>query len=995
MPDLHGMLNVEMSRRTSPVLIGRTQEMGALAAALTAVSQGDPTAPATILIGGEAGVGKTRLVAEFIASADATVLIGQCLELGAEGLPFGPFTAMLRDLVRERGADAVYELSRATRELARLLPELSPPTAGDGSLDPAQARARLFEAFLILLERLAAQRPLILVIEDAHWADRSSRDLLAFLIGYQRSLANVLIVVTFRSDELHRTHPLRPLLAELKRIDWVERLELPRLTRAQAAELATTVLGSAPDPGRTAALYARAEGNPLFTEELLTCPDGECDIPDSLRDLLLNAIGRLPEQTQEVLRIASAGSGATSHALLAAVTGRGDDELTRAIRPAVAANVLVTTADGYCFRHALIREAVHEDLLPGEHSRMHATFAEHIEANPQLVPPGRADIEKAHHWNAAHNLTWALSSAWQAAAQAGRAVAHAERLTLLTRVLELWDQVPDAGERIGVDRVRVLEEAAETARDAGEDQRGLALATAALSELDPATDPVRTALLLNRRHLFKSNLGLPGFAEDLETALDLVPAGTDDAARAKVLLSSARCGTSYQGPQYRAFGEEALRFARESGDLAMEAQALITIAMGECDPSGMAGSDSEPVALIAQAAEAARRAGDAWQISRAAIGQSHLLCGAGEYERAARIAREGIAEAEQLGLARNQGAFLAINVAEPLLALGRWDEAIQVAERALDLAPRKPIQASLQTIRAEIALSMGDLTMAMELTARARGTLPNTPYEDQHHLPLALLEIEVVRATDGPAAAAELATVVLDRYDLSASTSRYAWPVVAAARIAAASRDAAGQQAGERQAGEDEDALVARLRVLAEKLPVFGQVQRAWELTFAATDRPAPGAWAAAAAAWSALDQPYETARALLAAAQAEMIPGAGNDPAVRFNREAAVGYLQQAAPLAASLGAQPLAEAISEFARRAGTGPGAEPGSAAPFGLTDREYEVLRLVAAGRSNREIAGELFISPKTASVHVSNILAKLEVGSRTEAAAKAHALRVFG
>jgi ATP/maltotriose-dependent transcriptional regulator MalT len=529
----------------------------------------------------------------------------------------------------------------------------------------------------------------------------------------------------------------------------------------------------------------------------------------------------------------------------------------------------------------------------------------------------------------------------------------------------------------------VLEEAADAARDAGEDQRGLALATAALSELDSAADPVRAALLLDRRHLFKLHLGLPGVAEDLEAALELVPAGADPAARTRVLLSSARCGDARHGPQFRAYGEEALRFARESGDLATQAQALITIAMGE-SAFAVAGSDSEPMALLAQAAAVARRAGDPWQITRAAISQSHLLCGAGEYERAAQIAREGIAEAERLGLARTQGAFLAINVAEPMLALGRWDEAIGVAERALALAPHKRTQTLLRIIRAGIALSRGDLAMAAELTARARSTLSNTPYEDQYHLTLAWLEIEVMRAADGPAAAAELASGMLDRYDLSASSSRYAWPVVVAARTAA----------GERQPGEGEDQLVERLRLLAEKLPVHGQVQRAWELTFAAADRPSPGAWAAAADAWSALHQPQETARALLAAAKAEMTPD-GNDPAVRLDREAAAGYLRRAAPLAASLGAQPLAAAISEFARRTGAGTGAEPGSSAPLGLTDREHEVLRLVAAGRSNREIAGELFISPKTASVHVSNILAKLDVGSRTEAAAKAHELRLFG
>ena len=989
-----------MNRRGgSPVLVGRAAELAALQAAFDAVRQGGPAA---LLIGGEAGVGKTRLISEFagdVRAAGARVLIGGCLELGADGLPFGPFTAMLRDLVREIGADELIGLlpgsDRATRELARLLPELAVgrPTGEAGSA--GEARARLFEEFLTLLERLAVQQPLVLVVEDAHWADRSSRDLIAFLIGYQRALANVLIVVTFRSDELHRTHPLRPLLAELTRIDWVERAELPRLSRGQAEELAAAVMGAFPDRALTDALYERAEGNPLFTEELLACPDGCALIPDSLVDLLQQAVRRLPEDTQEVLRIASAGSGATSHPLLARVTGRTEDALTAAIRPAVTGNVLVTTADGYAFRHALIREAVHEDLLPGEHSQVHTKFALAIDADPALVGDGRADMEKAHHWYAAHNTTWALISAWQASVQASRSVAHAERLVLLARVLELWDQVPDAAERVGADHVRVLEESAAAARDAGEHKRGLAFTESALAELDEAADPVRVALLLSQRHLFRKDLGLPEDMKDLHRALELVPEALSKQARIQLLLAASQYSCHTGGEQFAGWGEDALRLARELGDRDAEAQALTALAGIKAGPLGLAEPGGESFRLIAQARRIAEEIGAYQPIIKLVIYESHLLCGAGEYERAAAVAREGIADAERHGLARTRGAFLAINVAEPLRYLGRWDEAVEVAERALDLAPPTLTRVGLWITCASIALARGDLATAVRRATACRTVLSGSRYDDQEHLPQAVLDIELSLATDGPAAAVDLAAETLARYDLSASSPRYVWPLLATAAAAA-----------RRVPGEAADALLCRLRTLAEKLEVSGPEQRAWQLWYAAIDPRADddGAGAASAsasasaaarldaadaavAAWEAIDQPYPAALALVVAAQVALAGGPSG-------REAAAARLRRAALLAEGLGARPLAEQIAALLLRAtGTGNGArtEPER---LGLTGRELEVLGLVTAGQSNREIAAALFISPKTASVHVSNILAKLGAATRTEAAARAHALHLF-
>ncbi len=674
-----------------PVIVGRAGEMAALREAFAVACRGGYRA---VLIGGEAGAGKSRLLAEFTAgTTGARVLAGGCLQLGTDGLPFAPFTAALRDLVRELGAEGLTAMlpGRGARELARLLPELGEPEA---ERDPGGARARLFEEVLTLLAHLAEPGPVVLVVEDAHWADESTRNLLAFLIAQQRALRGVLIAVTFRSDELHRTHPLRPLLAELARIEWVQRLELPRLTRRETEELAAHLQGHEPSEDLATRLFERSEGNPLFTEELLHCPDLTRDLPESLRDLLLACVARLPEQTREVLQVASAGLDPNGHALLSAVTGLEEEELARALRPAVAANVLLATRDGYSFRHALIGEAVYGDLLPGEGERLHARFAAALEADPSLVEPGRAAIEAAHHWYWSRDATRALTSAWQACAQARQSVAHAERLALLGRVLALWDQVPDAAQRIGADHPGVLEEAMRTADPAGDDQRGLALADALLNEIDSEAEPARVALVLCKRSRFRQFLGHSGYTDDLHAALALVPAEVSASVRAQVLMLLARFGYS---AEQRAFAQEALDLARQAGDTVTEVNVLLTLAIGTASPGYQAASGSAELGIIAEARALAIRVGDWQALVRAAIQESHLLEGAGEHERAAEVARQGMRDADANGLARSFGTFLAGNLAESLVALGRWDEALEVVERALDLHQDAPARSPMHT----------------------------------------------------------------------------------------------------------------------------------------------------------------------------------------------------------------------------------------------------------------------------------------------------------
>ena len=1011
------MLGRVAVRVSSPVLVGRAGQLSVLDGALAGAGSGNPSA---VLIGGEAGVGKSRLVSEFAGRSrgqGARVLAGGCLELGVDGLPFAPFTTMLRELVRDLGTDGIATLlpGGGTRELARLLPEFGEP-AGNG--DAGEARARLFEQVLVLLEQLADAGPVVMVIEDAHWADRSTKDLLAFLIRNQHALDGLLIVVTYRSDELHRSHPLRPLLAELDRVGWVTRMDLGRLSRPDTGELVTRLAGHEAGGDLLETVYRRTEGNPLFVEALLGEGELGSGLPESLRDLLVAGVRRLPEETQELVRVASAAGERVGYALLAAVSGQDHAALARGLRPAVAANVLLTDADGFVFRHALIREAMHDELLPGEGSQLHSRFAEAIGADPALVPPGRAAAEEAHHWYAAHDLTRALTSAWQAAVKSSHALAHAEQLAMLSRVLELWEQVPGAEQRIGTGQVEVLETAMRAAELAGEFDRGITLARAALRKIDRAAEPVRAALLLETIGHLKYQLGREDYAADLREAARLVPVDPPSAARARVLEALAhdihhRPG-GWDDAEFRAHAEEAVAVARQAGDPATEAAALVTLACAEPHTQDM----TPARALLAEARAVAMRANAYQPLLRVAITESDMLEGMGQHELAAGVARAGITAAREYGLARTSGAVLAVNLAEPLVSLGRWDEAGEVIERALELLPPRLSRSSLWRLAGDMALARGDLDAAAEHVASIRAALDRTRYKDEHQLPLARLETELRVVQDRPAEALTVAEEAVGRFDLLPSP-RYAWPLLAAAARASAPAFAGRDRVLLTRAS----ALRDQLRAAAAKLAVEGLAQQAHQLTFTAEvlsagawaaggpgqAPPSPGpdpaadlgglraAWDDAAQAWEAVGQPYPLAAALLRAAEAALNAG---------DRDAGAVRLRRGGGLARELGAGPLSADIALVARRAriSSSPGDHPGVAGstghppapglPLGLTAREYDVLRLVADGHSNREIAGELFISVKTASVHVSNILGKLGVTSRGEAAATAHRLRLF-
>jgi predicted ATPase len=429
--------------------VGRTEELAQLQTMLgRATTSGEPV---IALVGGEAGVGKTRLVEQLAVTASeqgVRVLRGGCVPLGEDGVPFAPVIEALRGLVGELDPaelEAVVGPGRA--DLGRLVPDL-PWSDGvaAGTAVGGAGQGRLFELLLGVVERLAAKAPLLLVMEDLHWADRSTRDLVAFLAASLRS-GPVLLVLTFRNDELHRLHPLRRLLGELARNRRVRRLELRRFIRAELAEHLAGLLGADPPVGLVDEIYGRSEGNPFFAEELVLAGGGAGPawLPPSLQEVLLTRVVRLGHRTQQVLRVAAAGGPGVAQPMLAAVSGMDEVELLDGLREAVDQQVPLPEPDGhgYVFRHALLAEAVYGELLPGERVQLHTALAGALEAGLEAGdPPATRAARIAHHWSAAGDQPRALAASVEAAAAAERVYAFAEVRLQLERVLALWDRVP-------------------------------------------------------------------------------------------------------------------------------------------------------------------------------------------------------------------------------------------------------------------------------------------------------------------------------------------------------------------------------------------------------------------------------------------------------------------------------------------------------------------------------------------------------------------------
>ncbi|MEV6013070.1 AAA family ATPase [Streptomyces sp. NPDC051976] len=1015
--DSRAMLDSVQTQSLSPEFIGRDTELTWLAAALAAADAGEPQA---VLIGGEAGVGKTRLTEEFLTAAraaGAVTAIGGCVEIGADGLPFAPVSSALRDLHRTLGSELTAAAAGQEADLARLLPELGEAFGGPRDPHDEDGRVRLFELTARLLERLGTDRTVVVVVEDLHWADRSTRELLAYLFrSLQRS--RLLIAATYRADDIHRRHPLRPFLAETDRLRTVQRIELSRFNHAEVRRQLISILTSAPEDTVVDQIFDRSDGNPFFVEELACsihrgCATGATGISESLRDLLLVRVEALSEDAQRVAKFVAEGGNTVEYRLLAAITGLDEDDLLDALRTAVGANILLPTdsGDGYRFRHSLVREAVGDDLLPGERSRINRRYAEAVEADPSLVRADERAARLATYWYAAHAPDKSLPAVLRAAAEARARHAYAEQYRMLERALELWDDAPaetrdglrpaDYAESYppcGCDPdtplsfLDLLAEVTVAARLSGERERAYAMAKRALRvmERNGTDDPLRAAWFWAQRSRVTEDLGRGDGWDELSRARELVRGLPASAAHAEVLSMIAGWIMVHKsGAEGLAIAARAVELARDAGARDTELQARVTYGLLQADNGDIDGG-------IAEVEEVRKLISDYPShgiIARTYGNLASVLEGAGRSREAIDISREGL-RLIGVQVAHTTRSWLLTNEGESLVALGRYAEAAVPLAGAKELVRGGYLRGGIEMYLGYLTLQQGDVEAALKHHAAATEVFRHDT-QPQHLLPMRTLSLQLAVAQGRFDDARQHLLDGID-YGFPNGTTRFTWPLLALGTAAEADGPWLATDDPERAR------VLERVRVAARELPRPTPLTEAYALLVdaelaRAEGRTAPELWAAAAAAFERQERPYELA--VIRSRWAETLLAGGHEA-----RERAGCLLAQAHVTAEECGARPLAARIAELAHRArltldrplppAAAPAAPSDPVESLGLTARERDVLRLVADGRTNRQIAEELFISPKTASVHVSNILAKLNLSTRGEAAALSHRLHLF-
>ena len=951
-------------------MVGREGQLAELRQLAAAAAAGRPQVAVVL---GEAGIGKTRLVDELVPLAERDGFLtawGGCASGAARALPLAPVREVLDSLRRTLGPRLGRLAGGGPAALEALAPLLGTGAAPEDAA--AASQAQVFDAIARLLRDVGRARGLLIVVEDVHWADETSRDLLEFLARSLRD-ERVLLVVTARTDD-PAFETCRALVADLAALRHGSRVELARLSSAEVAEQLASLRGDRATDADLARVVGLTEGVPLLVEEVV---DADLDDVARLADLLLgHRIARLTPPARLVVETAAGAVLDASPEQLARATPLDAAEFDAAFAETVAAGVLVRRGGTVAFRHALLREAAQSSTAPNAETAIHRRWSSVLGDAPRGLDEL---VAAAYHRRRAGDVGGALAACVKASEAARSIGAYAEERRLLLEAAELWPSVPDAEEHARTPLFEIYAAAGWSAHvsagDPEEAERLLDLSAAVLpADASPDVRAMFRLLWHRTRSRAQDRLST---AEVLSCVADVaMEPPTDSAVLACLEAVDALLLRDGDLPEAEQFAQRALASAEAMGRLDLSIRALNYLAMAEA----RSGQEEAARRTADRAVALGERLGDPFELSEALEVRAELVWLAGGDAREIERRLVELLGGDRPGPMPGRWGFAQADYARCLIDSGEWDEAERALGSVIVEVPHARVVPWAELLADHLTVLRGGTPAgAADVAARRRSKFEGITFEWL----VACRELScdiAARLGDHPAARAEVASVIGD--DRITVNPSLLHPLIwVAARI-----EAELAATGNDSAPEQGDAVVVRMRELLQLAPPRNERDAAYARHACAdlerrSGTDTPEQWTAVVDGWRRVGHPFPLATALVRAGASYAAAGRSDEA-----RDA----LQEAVEIGERLGARPLVEEAAAVAAAAHLRlRGGPVRSAVALGLSERELEVLRLVAEGASNGAIARALVISPKTASVHVSHILAKLGVANRGEAAAIAH------